>query len=233
MPPLFLSLTAEYLIRLIYPAFCAVCPRLLTLSERHVCTACLERMNADGLPKNRKVLSHAIPGLSESFSLYAYRGAVKDLMTQFKFNESPWLLKVLRRPLGNFLLAVEPETRYDALAPVPMTLGRFLVRQYNPAEILAYEAGSLCRLPVIKALKKIRSTPPQHALSADDRRANLRGSFAVRNVRRVSGKNILLIDDILTTGSTALEAARALKLAGARRIGLLTLARTLEQAKTA
>ncbi len=223
-----MPLFSEILLRLFYPAACVLCRKDLRLHEKTLCAVCFASFERFELRPRDAVWRLSASPRCEGFSLYEYRSSMKDFLTHFKFNRQPWLIKALRPRLAKFLLAVQLETRYDALTPVPMTLRRFLERHYNPAEVLAGEIGCLSGLQVLPLLEKNRSTPPQHALSGEERRANLRGSFSVKDIRQAAGRKILLIDDILTTGSTAREAARALKEAGAKRVGILTLARTLE-----
>ena len=223
-----LSLLSETLARLVFPAVCALCRKNLALTEKALCQTCISGFNQLRLSPKETHWRKRSGTISEGLSLYEYRDSLKDFIAHFKFHRQPWLVKSLREPLHKFLLAVKLETRYDALTPVPMTLSRFVERHYNPAEILAHEIGRLSGIPVVPLLKKIRSTPAQHALSGEERKTNLRGCFKVTNKHQASGLRVLLIDDILTTGSTAQEAGRVLKQAGVQYSGILTLARTLE-----
>ncbi|MBP9866263.1 MAG: ComF family protein [Candidatus Omnitrophica bacterium] len=223
-----LSLLGEALLRLVFPAVCSLCRKSLSLEERAVCQSCLSGFDKLGLSPKEAHWRKRTGTVCEGFALYEYRDSLKEFLTRFKFQQQPWLVKPLRAPLYKFLLAVKLETRYDALTPIPMTLSRFVERHYNPAEILAHEIGRLSGIPVVPLLKKIRSTPAQHDLSGEERKTNLRGCFKVRKNYRTAGLRVLLIDDILTTGSTAQEAGRVLKQAGVQYSGVMTLARTLE-----
>jgi len=229
--PIFPSSLAEYpeaLLRLVFPAVCALCRQSLRLREKALCRTCLLGFESLRLPAKETHWRKRTGPLREGFSVYEYRDTLKDFLVRFKFYRQPWLLKQLRGPLHKFLLAVQLETRYDALTPIPTTLTRFVERHYNPAAILAQEISSLSGIPVVPLLEKIRSTPAQHALSGEERKTNLRGCFRVTKKRPAKGLRVLLIDDILTTGSTAQEAARVLNQAGVQYAGVLTLARTLE-----
>ena len=223
-----LSQLSEAAIRLVFPAVCSLCRKSLSLEEKALCQTCLCSFSRLTLSPKDAHWRKRTGSICEGFSLYEYRDALKDFLACFKFHHQPWLVKHLREPLSKFLLAVKLETRYDALAPIPMTLSRFVERHYNPAEILAQEIGRLSKIPVVPLLKKVRSTPAQHALSGEERQTNLRGCFKVIKKRPLAGLRVLLIDDILTTGSTAQEAGRVLKEAGVQYSGIMTLARTLE-----
>lgn len=223
-----LFLLSEALVRVVFPASCPLCRKNLSLSEKALCRSCLNRLDHFILPPKESYRRKKSGSIDEFFSVYEYRGDLKNLLARFKFYHQPWLVKCLREPLLKFLLAVKLETRYDALAPIPMTLSRFVERHYNPAAVIAKEMSYLSGIPVVPLLKKIRATPSQHDLSGEERKTNLRGCFEVKNKRVAKGLNVLLIDDILTTGSTAQEAGRALKQAGIQSTGVMTLARTLE-----
>lgn len=114
----------------------------------------------------------------------------------------------------------------DVVVPVPMHWLKRWRRSYNQSEALARALADGLRLPCRPGwLRKVRATPPQHHLpSTAARRENVRGAFAARTTR-LSGKTVLLVDDVMTTGSTADEAARTLRRAGADRVVVAVLAR--------
>jgi len=116
------------------------------------------------------------------------------------------------------------------LVPTPLHWRRLLSRRYNQAGLLAAAAGRATGAMVAyDVLKRLRPTPPQQALSADARRRNVAGAFAVRPERTcdIMGAHIVLIDDVLTTGATLSACARALKKAGAASVDALVLARVV------
>jgi ComF family protein len=115
----------------------------------------------------------------------------------------------------------------DAVAAIPSTRRRNRERGYDPGALLAGEVGRRLSLRVLNALARVRETPPQSALGASERQANVAGAFRGRPVAR--GRSFLLVDDVLTTGATAFAAAEALRDAGALRIDLAILARTPER----
>ena len=103
----------------------------------------------------------------------------------------------------------------DALVPVPSGRGERRSRGYDVPLMLARALGRELGLPVMQALCKIRETPRQMALSGGERRKNLKNAFSARPDALLEGKRILLVDDVLTTGSTLNECAKALRAAGA------------------
>ena len=194
-----------------------------------------------------------LSGYDAVYSYGSYEGALRKLIHVFKFEK----VHTLARPLGALLARALPrEQRFDAIVPMPLHWRRRWTRGFNQSELLAREIARRWRLPVVNAIRRVKSTPPQAGLTNAKRRANVAGAFsavsapgsvlrfAVRLVRRVAsasvqrrirrfarphrfdGARVLLIDDVLTTGATAAACARALKRAGAAHVTLLTVART-------
>jgi len=125
------------------------------------------------------------------------------------------------------LLAQEFAAPPDALVvPVPLHPARLRARGYNQAFLLARAFAVTRRLELSPALERLRDTSEQRALGRRARRDNLGGAFDVPRPRHVSGRHILLVDDVLTTGATADACAAALRTAGAFRIDVLTVGRT-------
>lgn len=138
----------------------------------------------------------------------------------------------MRRPLG--LMSLEPLAeimsfqRLDVIVPVPLHKRRLRSRGFNQALLLAELLAHEWRLPLERrALRRVRWTEPQITLTAAERRENVRGAFAVADNVAVAGKCVLLVDDVLTTGSTVEECARTLKRSGAVGVAVVTVARAL------
>jgi predicted amidophosphoribosyltransferase len=111
------------------------------------------------------------------------------------------------------------------VVPVPTTSSRLRARGYNQAGLLADRVGARLGLPVGDALERVRGDVSQTALTPEERRSNVRGAF--RCSGPVRGASVLLVDDVLTTGATAGEAATTLVAAGADRVVLVAFARAL------
>jgi ComF family protein len=116
----------------------------------------------------------------------------------------------------------------DVLVPVPLSPRRLRERGFNQSALLAHEiARRAGKATCLDALVRRFDTVPQAGLSAAARRKNVRDAFAVRRRGSVSGRTVVLVDDVLTTGATALACARRLEEAGAREVRLLTVARVV------
>jgi ComF family protein len=116
----------------------------------------------------------------------------------------------------------------DVLMPVPLHPQRLREREYNQSLLLAHGLSQHLQIPLLlSCLRRIRPTVPQTSLSKKERLTNLRRAFAVKDVSRITGKRILLIDDVFTTGTTLHECAKTLRKAGSGQVYGLTLARML------
>ncbi|HUT13621.1 MAG TPA: phosphoribosyltransferase family protein [Thermoguttaceae bacterium] len=135
----------------------------------------------------------------------------------------------LSAAMGRLLAALREEQfaqlNLDLVVPVPMYWMRLARRGTNSPEILSQCLGQHLGVPVRRVLSRRRNTLPQADLSPRDRFRNVRGAFCVRKGRRLGGRRILLVDDILTTGATCSEAARVLKEAGAELVAAAVIAR--------
>lgn len=149
---------------------------------------------------------------------------LRELIHLYKYGR----IKTLARPLSGFLIAALPrDERFDSVTAVPLHWRREWQRGFNQSDLLARELSRRCGIPAIRTLRRVRPTPAQAGLSNTARRRNMSSAFRQRRraAGSLPGKRILLIDDVMTTGSTAGACALALKRAGAARVALLTVAR--------
>lgn len=155
-----------------------------------------------------------------------YAGPLRDLVHRFKYNRCSFL----GRPLGRVLsrqVGREPfAASLEVVAPVSLHWRRWMERGFNQSELLAAQVARDLRLPLMRrALVRTRFTQPQAQLGAIARRRNIEAAFAVRTPRRIKGRTVLLIDDVMTTCSTLAECAKAMRAAGARRVYAAVVAR--------
>ena len=192
---------------------CAACgaPFAYEVGEGALCGACL----ADP------------PAFDRARAAVAYDDESHGLVVAFKHSDrtdlAPLFARWMARAGGSL---ISPQS---LLAPVPLHWRRLFARRYNQAATLAIEINRIAggvAAPML--LEKKRPTPPQKALSAEQRKRNVRGVFAVREGERtrLRGAHVVLIDDVLTTGATLSSAASTLRRAGAARVDAIVLART-------
>ena len=231
---------------LVFPALCPVCEATLAAGRRDpLCGGCwraIRRLGPRvceccGLPLPTFEPAPVPAGLCGGCrperpawdwarAAAEYEGVARDALHAFKFHGK----RALARPLAALLLeAWGPwlaTAGVDALVPVPLGRVRERERGFNQAALVAERLGDALRVPLRpRWLARARATQPQTDLGAAERRANVRGAFAADT--GVDGRHVALVDDVLTTGATAAECARMLKAAGARRVGVLTVARVL------
>jgi competence protein ComFC len=162
-------------------------------------------------------------GFDAAYCFGSYEGTLRELIHLYKYGR----IQTLSQPLADFLASALPlDERFDAVTPVPLHWRKRWQRGFNQSELLARAIARRRGIPMVGALRRARFTPTQAGLSNTERRRNVAAAFEARRaVRRLAGRRVLLIDDVMTTGSTAAACARALRQAGAAKVVLATVAR--------
>ncbi|MEY2341890.1 double zinc ribbon domain-containing protein [Acidithiobacillus sp. IBUN Pt1247-S3] len=201
-------------------AICADCLRELPRLPADRCSWCALPVNDDG---DCPVCSVEAPSYDYTFCPFVYTTPLAEAISAWKFHAGlDWT-----RPLANAWIeawADAAPAKPDALLPVPAHPARLRERGYNQAMLLAQHWGRHYGIARRDVLRRVRNTPHQVGGSRDQRRANLRSAFAVRAQLPA---HVALVDDVLTTGSTAEALARLLKAHGVERVDLWILARAL------
>ena len=193
------------------PPFCLKCSRHLEQPVKHpVCQSC------------RKIKPH----FDFAWCACLYSNELKQLIHQFKYSQKTQLKHLFISLMVNFIQTYSLDIQqFDLIMPISLHTTRLRERGFNQSEILARGIAfqfdlNFCNNNLIR----FRHTKPQASLRQKERWTNIQGAFRIKHPGAVKGKNILIIDDLLTTGSTASEAACILKSAGVARVGILTLA---------
>lgn len=164
-------------------------------------------------------------------SAYAHEGPMRDAILQFKFRKKTALAGMLYSQMVERMNARDDMFGHfagmDVVVPVPVHWRRLMWRGFNQSDMLAAGVAGSLNAPVARALRRNRYNRPQTGLSYKDRRENVKGAFSCARGVDVRGKNVLLIDDVATTGSTVSECAGTLKKSGAKQVHVFTLARKL------
>jgi ComF family protein len=235
----------EGFLELLYPRRCLICKaRLLNQAsvDNLVCAACWSRVKKNPPPfchccgrhlDVRRSVKNLCWGcfrrtfaFDRAFCPCLYEGVLKELIHQFKYGQKDYLGKLLTRHMIDFIKEYRMPIEYvDMVVPIPLAAGRLRDREFNQARILARCLAEEFDVRLIdNALVRSRMTQSQTELSQDKRLTNIQGSFAVKNAQAIKGRNLLVVDDVLTTGATVSEAAAVLKKAGAGIVFVMTLA---------
>jgi ComF family protein len=155
-----------------------------------------------------------------------YEGVAREMVHRLKYGGDPRPADWMGRRMRDRLEQTDWFAQCDLIVPVPLHWRRRLARRFNQSELLARGvARAAGRHALENALRRPRKTPPQSFLDYESRLVNVKGAFAVRSAERVSGRTILLVDDVMTTCATAAECARTLLAAGAKRVYAAVFAR--------
>ncbi|HYM76308.1 MAG TPA: ComF family protein [Candidatus Dormibacteraeota bacterium] len=250
---------AEGLFSVLFPSDCRICGLpLLNISRLPVCPDCLgdiqpvrgktcsicgERVLSvyaeyadDGL-RRCPVCRRVDHPFERAVSYGSYDGGLRELIHLLKYNGVRPAAEVLGRMLAEALISLDRSLPQEnvLVIPVPLYTGKRRQRGFNQAELIARAAVKVCaqreRFHLASdILLRTRDTHSQIGLTSHQRRENLRGAFAVARATAVTGRAVLLVDDVYTTGTTASECARVLRRAGASQVWVATVARTLKLA---
>jgi ComF family protein len=254
-----ISHIAESLFSVLFPSDCRICGLpLLNISRLPVCPDCLAAIDPVGdrvcsICGERVLSSYAQcddDGLrrcpvcrrierpfERAVAYGSYDGGLRELVHLLKYNGVRPAANVLGRMLGESLTSLQPcfSQALVLVIPVPLYHKKRRQRGFNQAELIARAAlkvSPICEqfqlAPDI--LRRIRDTHSQIGLTSHQRRENLRGAFKVARAQEVIGREVLIVDDVYTTGTTATECARVLRRAGASKVWVGTVARTLKLA---
>lgn len=212
---------------------CLRCYGRLVPWPRAACAVCGKRLGE--VPRGSRYRCRACRSKSPAYdaliAAWAYRPPLDSVITGLKFGRLDHLGPALGVTAAQALVRSTPSRLPAAwvVVPVPLHWWRRLGRGYNQAGLIAAGVSMTLGAPLLPALRRKRRTVPQSRLARPRRLRNPRGAFAVvgRLGNRVSARNVLLVDDVVTTGATVDACARCLKAAGARTVVALAVARTV------
>lgn len=211
---------SETLLYIIFPPICPVCKKIV--DERgDICAKCLEKILRKDFYPNPPAPIEKVMRLTQ------YRGGTRDLLRKLKFDKSKSSLPTIKKILENvsadaqvtdFLKSV------DVAVFVPLHEDRLKKRGYNQVELIFSDWLTALNVPIENILLRTKKTPHLFDLTPAERKETLHGAFETVDGADVAGKNILIVDDIFTTGATVSECAETLKKIGAAKIYVLALA---------
>jgi ComF family protein len=230
---------------IIFPAQCLACPTIVTV-KGNLCHHCWDNIAFISSPQCEKCgmpfelenssgmlcgncIGENGPRYDKARAVIQYDESSRNLITNFKYSDkthsckhfAAWMVRVGQEFIENA----------DIIAPVPLHRIRLFTRRYNQSALLAKSISQQCGVPAHnRLLIRTKNTPPQASLTFKQRTINVRNAFKVNSTyaNKITGKNIILVDDVITTGSTINACVRALKKSGAGEVYVLTLAMTVK-----
>lgn len=188
-----------------------------------ICSSCRENIETNHRELNKK-LNH----LHTCYYSAYYNRFIKSLLHDFKFKDKSYLYKPSGELLIDTIKKHSLESKIDFIYYVPLHRRKKANRGYNQSQLLASYVSKKLSIPICHDLKKIKSTKEQHRLNRAQRQTNLNDSFKLKNKEELKDKTILLIDDLITTGSTLDECAKVFKEKKVKEVIGLCLASTQE-----
>lgn len=196
---------------ILFPRKCIFCKALLKEDETDLCKTC--RTEAPDFTSSK----NNIPFVAGWTAVWYYRDNVRHSFHRYKFRNA----LSYAEPYGRFLAMriLQMNIEFDQLSWVPVSFWRRFSRGYDQVLLIAQSVAKELDVPLVQALKKVRHNPAQSGISdPSQRKANVIGAYAVRPDADIANKTIILIDDVITTGSTVSECAKTLLTAGAKEV---------------
>jgi ComF family protein len=237
-----LATLARGLLQIFYPNLCWICRQPIPPEQSAICQSCRETLFNDSRRNCPRCAATVGPfadletgcpacgsagfAFDRAVRLGTYDGPLREVILRMKESRSEGLAEIVAGEWAASAVEKLGSLNIDCVVPVPLHWWRRWQRGYNQSDTLAHALAKALHRPFFPyGLRRLRQTPMQVGLSVTKRRDNVRGAFSARRVLTIAGKTVLLVDDVMTTGSTAHEAARALRRAGAARIVVAVLAR--------
>lgn len=215
----------RFIIDLLYPNICPSCGVRIDYNG-DFCDNCREKLV-------RCSSNYPIENADETAFFCEYTKEVKAITLKFKKDPCGNTYYAYAKGIAEALAEKKLSDKIDVILFVPMTAADKRKRGYNQTELIAKELHYILEKPCLNALVKVRETRSQKSLNENERRENVKNAFSVKNPEKLKGKNVLVIDDVCTTGSTLSEAARAIKAAGAGKVYAAAFAKTALSAEKA
>ena len=210
----------NHAIDLIFPNVCGICDRIC---KDDLCKKCEIQLNNIAKVKIDK---YNDKNFKKHLYIFKYKGIIKERLIAFKFYEKAYVYKAF----VNFLIKNKKVCRflksYDIIIPVPIHYNRKITRGYNQSALIAKKTAKVLNMKYEeKVLFKRVNNKPQSTKSKKERIQNVIDVYYTKNEEQIYNKKIILLDDIYTTGSTVNECCRILKLAGAKQVDVMTIAK--------
>jgi ComF family protein len=210
------------MLELIYPSVCGICEKI---DKEYLCEECKEKLKKYCINEIEDCKENKRVYYDYKIKILRYENIVREKIIEYKFNEKTYLYNTMEKIILNDEKICSFLKKYDIIIPVPMYKKRKQSRGYNQTELISKKLAKDLKIESSnKVLRKVIDTKKQSTLTKKERIKNVENAFNVVNSKSIENKNVILLDDIFTTGSTLNECSRMLKLAGTKEIAILTIA---------
>lgn len=217
----------------IVPRSCISCMEKLSDKEQFICESCFSQIDelSPSEIKNeykRKFSNTAFVDDYTSLFNFKEHGKIQDLIHELKYNQKFNIGIFLGKIVGDKKKELIKSWEINTIIPIPLFHLKKVDRGYNQADYIGKGLAKCLGIKVYSSIvKRVKNTQSQTKLDTDNRIANMSNAFIVKKSKKVSGKNILIVDDVITTGTTVLELAKVLKENGAAKVYCLSIATPL------
>ena len=210
------------LLDIIYPPVCGFCNQI---NYNFLCSKCeknIQELKINNIDKYNKKDTF----FKEHYYIFKYDNEIRNYIIEYKFNEKSYLYKTFSKIITQDNMFIKFAEKYDCIISVPIHKKRMNLRGYNQSKLIAKDVASFLKKDYYNnVLIKSENSLPQSTLNKSNRLNNVKNVFAINNYQNIVNKNVIIFDDIFTTGATANECAKIIKKAGAKNIGIVTLAK--------
>ena len=210
-------------LNIVFPSKCPICDNNIVKYPSIICKHCKEKLDKQIFP----IYSFS-KNINKIISCTNYTEMAKKCIHTIKYQKIKQIIYTFKDIIKKIIENTLINEKIDIIIPIPMHKKQYIKREFNQSEIIAKIISKEFNIPILtKNLIKIKHTPSQTQLNKTKRKTNLNNVFIIKNQKQLIGKNILLVDDIITTGTTIDTCAKILLKANIKNILGFTLAKTI------
>ena len=212
------------ILRMIYPSSCVFCGKNLEFDkELEICEECYTKLDFFDEEDDEKVLYKKY--YDKVFATFSYEGKIAEIIKEYKYKHKAYLFRIFAKLM--FYNIKDEQIEADVILSVPLYPKREKARGYNQAHLIARNMSKLMGIKYYdKVLKRIKSTDSLALCNKEQRSKIIEGAFVIEDKSKICDKNVIIIDDVFTTGVTVNECSKVLKLNGAKSVVVIVLAKT-------
>lgn len=210
---------AKFIRKFFFPARCPFCKNVMEIDE-YCCPHCKDKLSST-------YIENFARGGYRCVSSFPYDGVYKSAIKGLKFNNKPRRSKQLAMLMESDIRDYYRDITFDIITSVPLHRKRQRLRGYNQSQLIGKELSALLNIPYVEVLEKHKDNEIQHTLKAKYRIKNVKNAYRLIDRKLVKNKNVLVVDDIITTGCTLGECSKVIRNGGAKCVACCTFCKVL------